>query len=169
MEAICPSSLYLYAYLDDDYEEALRLCEKALELSPRNHLILTYMGQIYLLMGLKERAYEMFKRALATGHLNHILVLEFCQLLITEYKDFNQAIELLRQAIDYFQEDAIYPCYLANLYANIGKIDVARQYVALAEERPQKDQNALLLIGYLKAVIDHDPRCDDVLRKSRRN
>lgn len=151
----------LYAHLEDYYEEALDLCEKALKLSPRNHLVLTYMGQIYLLMDQNERAYEMFKRALATGQLNHILVLEFCQLLIVEYKDFTQAIDLLIQAMEYFKDDAIYPCYLANIYANMGKIDEAKQYIRIAEERPHKDQNALLLIGYLKAVINHDP--DDAM------
>ncbi|HEY8436455.1 MAG TPA: tetratricopeptide repeat protein [Haloplasmataceae bacterium] len=151
----------LYAYLDDHYDEAMALCEKALELSPRNHLVLTYMGQIHLLLGQKERAYERFQQALATGQLNHILVLEFCQLLIVEYRDFNQAIDLLKQAMDYFKDDAIYPCYLANLHANIGKIQEAREYIRIAEERPYKDQHALLLIGYLKAAVEQDP--DDAM------
>jgi tetratricopeptide (TPR) repeat protein len=148
------------AYIDfnylTNYEEAMMHCERALELSPKNSLVLTYQGQIQVKLKNFDKAYEYFKRAYATHHLNPILVFEFGQLLITYYKDFDQTKELLLEATEYFKDNAIYPSFLASLYLNTGHLDEARTYLRVAEEKPLKNQDAMLIIGYLKAMIDQD-------------
>jgi tetratricopeptide (TPR) repeat protein len=147
---------YIHFNYLTNYEKALNACEQALEISPKNSLVLTYMGQIQVKMKHFDKAYEYFKRAYATHHLNHILVFEFGKLLITYYQDFDQTKALLLEATEYFKDNAIYPSFLASLYLNTGHIDEARTYLRMAEDKPLKNQDALLIIGYLKAMIDQD-------------
>jgi tetratricopeptide (TPR) repeat protein len=139
-----------------EYQEAKVHCQKALELKPDSDLTYTYLGQISLLEQDHEQALIYFEAAVDTKKLNHILVFEYGKLLLMHYRDFDKAIDLLNHATTFFPDTALYPAYLANVYLLNGLLTEAKQTLEIAEERQEKSVDALLLIGYLKVVIDDD-------------
>lgn len=137
-----------------DYEEAYKHLQKSIELDKDNDLAYTYLGQLHILEKDYDKAKEVFSKALDLEKINELLIFEFGKLLIVQYKDFKGAISILEKAIEIYPERVIYYAYLANLYFILGNINEARKNLRRAENFTINEQEALLMIGYLKVMLD---------------
>ncbi len=137
-----------------DSDKALKNLLKAIELNDKNDLAYTYLGQLYILQKNYDAARKIFEQAFALETLNELLIFEYGKLLIIHYKDFNTTIDVLKKAIEFYPETVIYYGYVANLYFVLGKYNDAKEYLKRAEAFEIKSQEALLMIGYLKVMLD---------------
>jgi|GEM_PF-1015263 len=155
------SNLYTQlAYIEyHKYHELAKAQEhltKAIELDSENDLAYTYLGQIYLDENQFDQAKDTFAKAFSLPNINEVLIHEYSRLLILVYRDIDGAIEVFKKAIEHFPDNVIYYAYLANLYFITGNTYQAKYYLREAESFTIDDQEALLMIGYLKVMMDND-------------
>ncbi|QVK18929.1 tetratricopeptide repeat protein [Mycoplasmatota bacterium] len=148
------------AYIDlkknKEYQKAEENLHKAIELNDKNDLAFTYLGQLYVLEKRYDEARDIFNQALELGNLNELLIYEYGKLLITQYNDLDKTIDLLNKAIEVFPDDVVYYAYLANIYLVLGNHSEAKKYLHSAEEFEITSQEVLLMVGYLKVMLDED-------------
>lgn len=137
-----------------EYRKAEEKLQKALEIDKANDLAYTYLGQLYIIEGRIGEAKDIFEEALNNQTINELLIHEYTRLLLVEDKDFNKAIDVYQKALDIFPDKIIYYAYIANLYFVLGKYRDAKKYLHMAEEFEIKDQETLLMLGYLKVMLD---------------
>lgn len=147
---------YIEYYKYHEVSKAREHLNKAIELDNENDLAYTYLGQIYLDEQQFNKAKEIFAQALSLPNINEILIHEYSRLLILVYRDIDGAIDVFRKAIAHYPNNVIYYAYLANLYFINGNLTQAKRYLYEAENFTIDDQEALLMIGYLKVMMDND-------------
>ncbi len=139
-----------------ELDKAYKNLEKALELDNKNDLALTYLGQLYIIKKNYDLAKKTFAKVIELNRVNELLIYEYGKLLIQHYKDFNGAIKVLEKAVEFYPEKVVYYCYLANLHFVLGHISEAKSYLKQAEDFVVTNQEALLMIGYLKVMLNED-------------
>lgn len=137
-----------------EYRKAEKNLRKAIEIDKENDLAYTYLGQLFIIEGKLNEAKEVFKEALSLKIINEVLIHEYTKLLILEENNFLEAIEVYKKALNIFPDKVIYYAYIANLYFVLGNYDEALNYLHLAEDFEIKDQETLLMVGYLKVMLD---------------
>ncbi len=155
------SEIYAHmAYIEfrkyKEIEKAEANLLKAIDLDKENDLAYTYLGQLYIVAEKYDEAKKWFIEALNLPKINELLVYEYCKLLIVEYQDFNGAIEVLKMAIKHYPDTVIYYAYIANLNFIMGNYYEAKKYLDMAENFEITSQEALLMVGYLKVMLDSD-------------
>ena len=144
-----------------EYEKANNHLDIALHLDKGNDLAYMYLGQLYIIEKKYDEAKKIFSRALYEGAVNDLSVYEYTKLLIMEFNDIPEAIKVLEKAIEIYPDNVIFYAYIANLHFGLGNYNEARRYLSLAENFEINDQIALLLVGYLKVLLDDNK--DDAL------
>src|SRR5690554_6074930 len=137
-----------------EYRKVEKNLQKAIKIDKKNDLAYTYLGQLYIVEGKYDNAKTIFKEALSLKNINELLIHEYIRLLIIEDKNFLEAIEVYKKALNIFPNKVIYYAYIANLYFILGNHVEAINYLHMAEEFEIKDQETLLMIGYLKVILD---------------
>ena len=161
LKSIEDSDIYAQlAYIEfrkyKEFKKAESNLRKALDLDNENDLAYTYLGQLYILEKRFDDAKSIFAEALEKKQVNDLLLHEYGKLLIVQYKDFEGTIKILEQAVELYPDKVIYYAYIANLYFVLGNNSESIRYLHLAESFEIKDQEALLLVGYLKVMLDDD-------------
>jgi len=139
-----------------DYQKAEKNFLQAIKLDEQNGLAYAYLGKLYILEKKYDDALHIFKDALNKEVMNERLIIEYSKLMIIHYKDFIGAIEILKKAILFFSDSILYYAYIANLYFVLGDYDEAKNYLHQTEMFEIKNQEVLLMVGYLKVMLDEN-------------
>ena len=120
------------AVMVGDYESAIEMADRAVELNPNSHFAWLCRGQVYRYAGLPEEAVGSYERAIRASPMDPLLYMSFATMgqAFIELRRFEEAIvagkKAQRQNTSY---PAIHRC-LASAFAHLGRDVEAREAAA---------------------------------------
>ena len=145
------------------YDEAIKHCQRALELNPRYSRCHLWIGQAYVQMGKHEAAIAEIKQAvtLSEGHSNPTAALGHAYAVAGKRAEARKVIGELEQLA---KQKYVSPYFIAVIYAGLGDRD---QTFAWLEKAYQERHQYMTLIG-VEPVFDpvrSDPRFANLIRR----
>lgn len=128
-----PSYTSVYSYLaqglleQNKEQEALETIEEGLLHDRQNPSLFAMGARAALTLGAKEKAEDLFQRALALDPENITLTLEYCQFLFNQ-ADFEAALKLLGPKLTEGEEDPQLFWYVAIAYNELEEFDNAKSW-----------------------------------------
>lgn len=136
---------------EENYDEAIRYLQKALEIQPKNPLLNLHLANVFKIQGLFSKAAEVLNQSLAS-HPNHPAALNNLGTIYFSQEKYEAAIDCFNQAIQLEPNyvDAYYNLGLAQIKLN--KIAEADQIFKLILEKSENHVGALfhLATNYMR-------------------
>jgi tetratricopeptide (TPR) repeat protein len=111
----------------DNYEKAISLLQKALDLKPNDSIVLDRIGYGHLMLENYEEAEKYFKKSLEIKPDNTLTLVDY-GLLFQNQGDLQKAQQFYRKAIDIDDNNEYALRFMGNLYLIQGKNDLALEY-----------------------------------------
>jgi DNA-binding winged helix-turn-helix (wHTH) protein/TolB-like protein/Tfp pilus assembly protein PilF len=150
-------------YYARQYDEAIKYCQKALELNPRFPRCHLWIGQAYVQMGKHEAAIAEIKQAItfSGGHPIHTAALGHAYAVAGKRAEARKVIAELETLA---KQKYVSPYFIAIIYAGLGERD---QTFAWLEKAYQERHQLMTLIGVepLFDPVRSDPRFVDLVRR----
>ncbi len=123
------------AYTRDRYDEAITLCERAVELAPSDSLALGFLGQFYLYAGNSGKAAIAIKAAMRHSPLTEHWMVYYDIIADLWIGNFISALDSAKMLLQREPDEPYGYAYLAVIYGFQGEKDAAARTIALLKEK----------------------------------
>ncbi|MBC7363940.1 MAG: tetratricopeptide repeat protein [Candidatus Aminicenantes bacterium] len=144
-------SCYFYLgnsyYMNGQFQEAVEVFTKAIELNPKAEDFYTHLANAYLALNQFEKAIQIAKKSIAVEQ-NNPFAYHILSKIYRAMGKYDEAINSLKRAVELAPKFIERHISLANLYAEIGNYDQAISVLTKALEISPENRNAHTYLTY---------------------